>query len=257
MKFNVANPRWAALLGVAVGVAGGVLAGILVGDRRARREFEQELDELKSHYNSRIKAAVASVRNEYAAVVITTELSGATEPVEDDPEAWVKRQLGPMVADELNRADEEGVPADGAVREFERLPPPDAVVIRDGPEREDVMAAQAERDHSRPYVISHLEYHEDELAYQKLPITYYAKDNVLCDDKDSPIPDTMFTVGDGFTKKFGQMSNDPELVYIRNEKLEIDFEVTRDSRSFTQVVLGYSDPDPKVLKRIVRRPGDA
>jgi hypothetical protein len=242
LKFDVANPRWAALLGGVAGLGVGVLAGVLVGNRRSRNEFDQELAELKSHYNDHIKAAVASVRNEYAAVVITTELTGADE--DGGPEG--------VVAD-LDRTDENGGPADGTVPEPGRLPPPRPVVIRpgNGEGREAAVASAAERDESKPFVISHDEYYDDEPGYQKLAITYYTEDDVLADDKDAPLPNWMEVAGP-FKSRFGEASGDPLVVFVRNKRLEVDFEISKDLRSFAQVVLGYGNPS--AAKKFVRKP---
>jgi hypothetical protein len=107
------------------------------------------------------------------------------------------------------------------------------------------------RDTTKPYVITDEEFAEDHNDdYQKLTITYFAEDDVLVDDKEVPITDRGKTVGPDISEKFGQMTSDPHLVHVRNDRLEIDFEIVLDNRAYTEVVLGYGNPEPKSRKKI-------
>lgn len=99
----------------------------------------------------------------------------------------------------------------------------------------------ASRDTTKPYPITPGEFSEEHDDWQKLTLVYFEGDEVLVDDKEIPIREVLNTLGPQGLK-FGLASEDEHIVYIRNEHLEIDFEVTRDRRSYTEVVLGNGNP---------------
>lgn len=95
------------------------------------------------------------------------------------------------------------------------------------------------RDESYPYVISEEEFLQGEKDYSQNKMTYFEADDILIDEDDSMIPDSDPIVGDTNLSRFGHGSNDKNVVYIRNEKLEIDIEVVRDEGSYVKGVLGF------------------
>jgi hypothetical protein len=99
----------------------------------------------------------------------------------------------------------------------------------------------ASRDTTQPYPITLAEFTEEHDDWSKLTVVYYEADKVLVDDKEIPIREILNTIGPQGLE-FGLASEDEHIVYIRNEHLEIDFEVTRDRRSFTEHVLGNGNP---------------
>lgn len=96
-----------------------------------------------------------------------------------------------------------------------------------------------------PYIITVQEYQEDEETYDKLTATYYEEDDVLVDSRDAAIPDVENTVGVANLERFGHGSDSMDSVYIRNELKHADFEVVRDRRSYTEVVLGVIQREEK------------
>lgn len=93
------------------------------------------------------------------------------------------------------------------------------------------------RDRSRPYIIHIDEFNGDEMGWDsQSTLTWYEKDKILTDSHDKPIHNPNEIVG--LPLEFGHGSNDPNVVYIRNEKLEAEYEVLRDSGSYEEVVLG-------------------
>lgn len=109
---------------------------------------------------------------------------------------------------------------------------------------------QKDRDTSKPYVISYEEFAEEHDEFSKTTITYYEGDDTLCDEREEPIPDFAYYVGDDALTRFGDMSHDKNVVYVRNENISIDFEVVRDQGLYSRVVLGMEPPEkkPKVRK---------
>lgn len=107
------------------------------------------------------------------------------------------------------------------------------------------------RDTEVPYVLTQEEFLEAEPGYDQVTITYYEGDDVLADEKDQIINDVDNTIGVGNLSHFGLYVGDPNLVYIRNERLELDFEVLKSDGKYTEQVLGFiehSDSRTKIRK---------
>ena len=103
----------------------------------------------------------------------------------------------------------------------------------------------------KPYPISYEEFSDD--AFEKDTITYYYGDDTLADTRDEIIDDVDRTVGRDFKDYFGWRSYDDDIVYVRNERLGLDFEVLYDAGTYQEEVLGdayvFSDPSaPKIRK---------
>lgn len=95
------------------------------------------------------------------------------------------------------------------------------------------------RDESYPYVISEEEFLQGEPDYSQNKMTWFEEDGQLVDDEDTMIPESDPIVGDSNLLRFGHGSKDNNVVYIRNERLEIDIEVVRDMGSYVKSVLGF------------------
>lgn len=97
-----------------------------------------------------------------------------------------------------------------------------------------------------PYIIHYDEFINDEMGYSQTTITYFEKDNILCDENDVPMYDWPKLVG---KLEFGKGSNDPNVVYIRNPRLEMEWEVLYSSSSYAQEVLGLDAEDTITSKK--------
>lgn len=97
-------------------------------------------------------------------------------------------------------------------------------------------ANQVNSDH--PYVITLEQFSEEMVNFDKLTIYYYEDDGTLADENEEIISDETYIVGDEALIMFGEGSDDPEIVYVRNEKLMSDYEVIRLSKSYKDEVLG-------------------
>lgn len=105
----------------------------------------------------------------------------------------------------------------------------------------------------QPYIISFDEYFEGEKDYEQASMTYFEGDDTLCDDKDAAVPDVAEIIGEDCLIRFGHGSNDPNIVYVRNDRIEIDFAITRSGGKYTVEVLGFDDEDE--IKHSHHRPG--
>lgn len=85
-----------------------------------------------------------------------------------------------------------------------------------------------------PYIIQPSEYGEFE-DYEQLSLTYYSGDRVLTDDMDEFIDDADDVVGADFMSHFGENEDDPDSIYIRNDRLKCDYEILLDVRAYSDV----------------------
>lgn len=110
---------------------------------------------------------------------------------------------------------------------------------------------EANRTEEAPYILHHDEFMHAEVGYKQLSLTYFEGDDVLVDDEDRPIEEVESTVGNDNLLKFGHGSKDNNVLYIRNDRMELDFEVIRTKSKYTVDVLGYiehSDRRTKIRK---------
>lgn len=221
------------LVGTAAGaVAGGVLAYIL-----ARRSFnarlEDELAAAKHHYQLRAEAASAR-----ADAVERTATAVGDEPGDANPYGveYGAQQYPDKQLDHHSAFIEA---AETRLLEDLDLVPSDASLSLPWP--------PAERDRTQPYVISDDEFAEgpEQGVHQSLSVKWYDDDQVLVDDQGQPIPDIRRTTGLLSKSGFGGVSGDPNIRYVRNERLEIDFEIAFDERSYTEAVLNYGTANPR------------
>lgn len=83
-----------------------------------------------------------------------------------------------------------------------------------------------------PYIIHFDEFQQNEPEHEQVTYTYYEVDDILADERDTTIDDMDATIGLGNLGKWGHGSNDPNVVYVRNEKIKTDFEILRDRGSY-------------------------
>lgn len=82
------------------------------------------------------------------------------------------------------------------------------------------------------YVISADEFFENENDWIQSSLVYYAGDGTLTTENNLPVDEHDHVLGYDFEKFFGHGSGDPRIVHIRNELLEIDYEISMDDSSF-------------------------
>lgn len=88
-----------------------------------------------------------------------------------------------------------------------------------------------------PYVISEEEFSDGMPHFDKVGLYFYSIDGVLCDDDESLIHNIDEVVGDDAIEDLDTDS----VAYVRNERLAIDYEITRLNASYQQSVLGIID----------------
>lgn len=104
----------------------------------------------------------------------------------------------------------------------------------------------ANRSPEVPYVVHRNEHEEgpgDPDEYEKYTLTYFEGDDVLCRDDDTIIEDQDDVVGLGNLSRFGHGSGDPNIVYIRNDKLRVDLEVVHSDGRYATEVAGFKEDE--------------
>lgn len=220
--------------------AAGFAAGYFVANKKARDEFDalltEKVDEARDFYKRMYKAEEFSTpestarevaNDEELVVVMDEERSSLRDAIIKDEGYDESETFKRNIFDEAPRGDD---PEDVGEEEQNMSP----------------------RDPDNPYVISEGEWMERENGYEQAQLTYYEGDNTLTDDKDGIIEDIDEYIGEANLNKFGKnFAPDPNVLFVRNERLEMDFEVLRDPDTFTEKVLGIPDEElnPPPMKR--------
>jgi hypothetical protein len=100
-----------------------------------------------------------------------------------------------------------------------------------------VRHVDVERTNDKIYIISEAEYFQNNTEYHQATFTWYEIDQVLCDSDDTVVENANRII-DLSNLIFGHMSDNPNVVYIRNEYLEFEYEVCYSPGSYRIDVLG-------------------
>lgn len=107
------------------------------------------------------------------------------------------------------------------------------------------------RSTEKPYVISHDEFFDSDKEYESQVLTYFEADDTVVDEGDKALDDPDRLIGEDTLNRFGHGSRDKNVVYARNDRLEMDFEIVRGSGSYLEA-LGLG-PEPGELKHSDQR----
>ncbi len=126
-------------------------------------------------------------------------------------------------------------------RELERTRrQPNNIFTEDSTEVWDYDQELLNRDPNTPYIIHKDEFIENEHDYSQETLTYYAGDEIMADPHDTPLYGWFDMMG---PLKFGYGSEDPNVVYIRNDTLHYEWEVLKHNGRFEVEVGGLTIED--------------
>lgn len=218
------------LAGLAAGGAVGYFVTKKVLVTKYDRILEEQIENAREHYKRKSKAEELSTIESAAESLLPEDVREAlktydgralTLPGDEEPVVYRTRQEEPEVRD---------------------------IMVNNAPIDEDDYDYDnelAQRDTSKPYILTHDEFYNNEPEWPQISLTYYEADDVLTDDHDAPLQDYERLVGTD-TLKFGYMSKDHNLVFIANERTKQMFEIARAEGSFAELVHGFrSKPEPK------------
>jgi len=215
-------------------ICGATVGGVVVAaalDRKYKTKYAQiaddEIESVKDHY--RMKEMD----------LLETQKEIASQP-KPDLDAMVEK-LGYREAQEREDTEEEESEEPEAENAFERPPLPPWEYDRE----------MAGRTGEHPFIMHYEEFQQSECSHQ-LTITYFEGDDVLVDESDEVITKKDEVVGMDNLGKFGHGSNDPNVVYIRNPKLDVEYEVLLHKGHYAIEILGLN-PEPNLEHSAIPR----
>ena len=116
----------------------------------------------------------------------------------------------------------------------------------------DAEKEEASRKGRGVYIIHQDEFFGDELGYSQMSLNYYEEDDILCDDDDVPIYNYEQVVG---RLEFGHGTDDKNVVYVRNDARECEYEILRNTTSYANEVLGieYDEELDREIEREISK----
>lgn len=265
------------LLGAVIGAAAGAAAAWGIAYRKAvagaNARADAEIEEMREHYVAKGVALEAQAGKTDLTALVTEKGYISTENEKPEPTA-PPMAVQPPSSVVISEDEKAGEPPDDSamgVNEVEgRL---GVRKTAKEPETKNVFQEHKStvtyewNDHEerkkrapdRPYVIHVDERHELQ-GYSDESLTYYVADDVLCNERDEVVDpaDRDRLVGEANLDRFGHGSGDPEIVFVRNDNLEIMYEIVRSPNSFAEEVHGitHSGWDSGNLERMRRRERD-
>lgn len=265
----VAKNKTASILLIGTGVvliaASSAFAGYKFAERRLKTKYEklaeQELDEAKEYYRRMYKS------EEFATPADAVK---ALVP-EEEQELIVKVKVAEAAEEAANYVTTSGHVAYDKIQ-GEKIKAAGVTVTREEKVevRQNVFADNSGADHiewvyadevakrtpDEPYIITEEEYLANDPEHEQAQLTYFEEDGVLADAADKPIEDTDSVVGDDNLVKFGKGSKNKDIVFIRNERMECDFEIERSTGSYVEEALGIRHSDDDGRRRKFRHGDD-
>lgn len=230
---NTINIRRGALFGIgAVSFGAGLAAGYFLARRKETIvEVAEEVTQLEFDFDAVVKDVVDDMKQ--VVQDLTYEVDRVNDEEADAPVSNIDyhlmsaKQAHPSSQTE-EEEDDEGQDIAPVVNIFASAASSDDW---------DYDAEVDSRRDKEAYIIHQDEFYEDENGWEnQQTLTFYAGDQVLCTVDDVPVHDGHRHVGENL--KFGHGSSDPNVVYIRNERLQVEYEVVRDPGSYEHHVLG-------------------
>lgn len=229
-------------LGLVIGLGVGFSIGGLYISKRLRTEYEriaeEEIAQMREHFHAKVialeeKPALDGLVRDLGYVPVVGETQGGDAAPQPDPGAVNTR-----------------VETESETKNVFETEQPAEEDLGEGKEPNDGWDYQkeiAQRSSDRPYVIHEDEQHER--GYNEATFTYYEGDDVLADAADKILDNRDEIVGDCI-EKFGHGSSDPNVVYLRNEQLEVEIELCRSTGSYAEEVHGFKHSDePRRVRR--------
>lgn len=207
-----------------ISAGAGAVVGYKVAEKRLTLHFEERI--LKETAGMRVFYSQAKqpfdTPEEALAAMVSSDPESPESPAETTPERVAYHKIVKTHYAEENPPEE----SEGARVEF--TPPP--------------VDTHVQNVFDAPRVISQDEFMNEESGYMQGTLTYYAEDGALCDERDEHIEAIDDVVGTDNMRKFGEQSSDPNVVHIRNPRLQLEWEVIRNAGSYARDVLGQENP---------------
>lgn len=218
----------------AVGFVAGAVAGYYFAKHRLSEYYkvvaEKEIQDAREYYMTISKKGAEDI-NEVAAQLVTEE---ERAQMEKDAVEAMRTYQGKKPAT-----------SDPRVELLGGTNPPMDMIIQnvfntasghDEPSPEELRS----RTEEAPYIITKTEYMESGMEYEQVTLTYYQGDKTLCEEDDTIVEEVDEAVGEENLNHFGHTSGDPNVLYVRNDYFEKDYEILRHGGSYSEVVAGLT-----------------
>jgi len=233
--------------GSALGLAAGIAGSWFVLSKKLKTKYEEIADEeianMRIHYDKKLRAL--ENREEKALIEdVSTDIQSRTE-IDGGQTPYHTMYKGGEGEDQPSG---EGTVVQNVFVNNSNEDP--EVAMQDAWNIEEELA---NRSPDVPYVVHRNEHEEgpENEEYDKYTLTYFEGDDTLCRDDDTVITDQDGVVGLGNLSRFGHGSGDPNIVYIRNEKLRVDIEVVHSDGKYATEVAGF--PEDELQHSSMRR----
>lgn len=241
------------LVGVSAFALGGVASYAIFAKRLSKKYqkiADEQVDEVKAHYsvlykadgNNDLEALAARYQDEEPKVKVddilrTQGYKSYNEAESNEDTTGPDTSANPLlVSDEQTT---ENPPNAVAVASSEIV---QNVFESDDPDRYFNMEEELEKRRKKPdqaFVITLDEFNENEDDLEQTTLTYFEGDEVLVDERDEVIPDEDSIVGPEALLRFGHGSNDRNVVYVRNNRIKMLFEVLKSEGKYAEEVMGF------------------
>lgn len=206
------------------GGAVGAFAGYKLAERNMMAEFEEAVELETNAIRARYVARQAYASPQEA----VNALSQVPEAIQETMAVYAGGQKEPVAYHRIK-------PSSVQAAEKEEEIKPEPIV------EENIFDKPVER--GPIYVISELEYeHERVEENGKVDMTYYVEDDVLVDFADDLYPKPEDAIGDAL-HRFGEKTEDPDQVFVRNTNTSMDYVIRRDPGSYWRSVHGMEPAD--------------
>lgn len=238
MKKTLLIAGGVSVVSLAAGLVGGFLYAKKLLVAAYNEQMEAEIKRQEKYFSAVYK------KGEFADPAALVEVFSADEAekagLDDEKTRDAQELVRVLTQTKYNR-----VSAAPAKLELPKDPPVEtkSIFVDRGHDESDeaFQAAVAARTTKAPYIISHDEYMANEKEYRQITVTYYAGDEVLVDaEDDQPIVKAERSVGVE-NLQFGLWSGDQNVVYIRSDPFECEFEVLYHEGKYSEVVLGLTE----------------
>lgn len=275
LRVLAGSKRFAVAVASVMSAASGSVGGYLLAKKKLQKEYselaDREIREAKEYYTEQAR------KNKVGEFADPLKLAEKYEGTEADSasekgEGWVELREEPEFVErdeelikevvEITRELKYHAGSEGSVvSEMETAEVKESIRhnIFDNrepiAEEDDEFDIDVEREKrakaTGPYIISEEEYFENEDSYSQTSLSWFDGDDVLTDEKDVPIRDVTPIIGVD-TLKFGYGSGDANTVFIRNDRFQALYEVTRSEGEYAKEVLGFLEHSDKPQLRKFR-----
>jgi len=257
------NARIATAALTVFSTAVGATAGFVYAKRKLAAEFEaiaeQEIAEAKAFYSTLNKKGDFETPEQAVKKLVGED--AVSTPAEEAAEALAQYQgqtVEVVTADEgLMEVAEEVQPQVQEENSEHPIEPTKSQILFEGValnvDQWDLEAERMNRELGRPYVITENEWSENTDNNDRQVLTYFAGDDTLVDEDEAMIDDIEGTVGQDNMQRFGHGCDDPNVVFIRNERIGTDFEVMRHTGNYAEEVLGLVESDDHIEHSVMPR----